>query len=71
MKLFNNDDNNLQEKEVSSGALIGYVLIGFIVVVILAFGIFAASTTLKKGNETSNDQVNTEVIVETENNNEE
>ena len=29
-----------QEKEVSSGAVIGYALLGFAVLVIVAFGIF-------------------------------
>lgn len=40
MGLFNQDDN---EKEMSGGAMFGYALIGFVVIVILIFGIFAAT----------------------------
>lgn len=48
MSIFN--FNKDEEKEVSSGVLMGYVLIGFAVVVILAFGIFVVvkKTTGKK-----------------------
>lgn len=53
MGLFNQDDN---EKEMSGGAMFGYALIGFVVIVILIFGIFAATKLIggKKSDSDSN-----------------
>lgn len=53
-----------QEKEVSSGAVIGYVLIGFAVVLVIAFLIFAA--TKKLGKDDSNKGDNPQPLIETE-----
>lgn len=52
MGLFNQDDN---EKEMSGGAMFGYALIGFVVIVILIFGIFAA-TKLIGGKKSGSDK---------------
>lgn len=60
MGLFNQE----QEKEVSSGAVIGYVLIGFAVVLVIAFLIFAA--TKKLGKDDSNKGDNPQPLIETE-----
>lgn len=66
MGLFNQNGDN--EKEMSGGAMFGYVLVGFIVVVVLVFGIFAATTAISKHNKDNSKQdtqieqtVNTEI----------
>lgn len=47
MSIFNGDT----EKEVSSGAMIGYVLIGFAIVVVIAFLIFVGIKKVSGNNE--------------------
>ena len=54
MSIFNGDT----EKEVSSGAMIGYVLIGFAIVVVIAFLIFVGIKKVSGNNE------NTAIVTE-------
>lgn len=63
MSLFN--FNKETEKEVSSGVLIGYVLVGFAVVLVLAFIIFAVVKKVSNNSDSTNQTV-IEQSVETE-----
>lgn len=56
--------NKESEKEVSSGAIIGYVLAGFAVVIVIAFIIFACATKIGKKNAPTNNTVTVEQTVE-------
>ena len=49
MGLFNDNE----EKEVSTGATIGYFLIGFAILVVIAFGIFVGVKKIGGDSETS------------------
>lgn len=64
MGLFNQDDT---EKEMSGGAMFGYALIGFVVVVVVIFIIFAITQFVggKKDNTVTN-ETQIEQTVDTE-----
>ena len=51
--------NKDTEKEVSSGVLIGYVLIGFAVVLVVAFIIFAIFKNISGGSNKVSEQTTT------------
>ena len=55
-----------QEKEVSSGAVIGWVLLGFAILVIVAFGIFVGVKKLSPDDSKDANPVQIEQQVETE-----
>ena len=55
-----------QEKEVSSGAVIGYALLGFAVVFIVAFGIFIGVSKLKADDTVDEVTVAVESVVDEE-----
>lgn len=55
-----------QEKEVSSGAVIGYALLGFALVFVIAFAIFIGISKFKGDDEVETAPVATEAIVESE-----
>lgn len=64
MGLFNKNE----EREVSSGAVFGYALIGFVVVVIVAFAIFVGVKKIggSDSEETTKTQTQIETTVDTE-----
>ena len=53
-----------QEKEVSSGAVIGYMLLGFAIIVILSFTVFIAVNKVKGDDIKGKEAISTEVIIE-------
>ena len=55
MSIFN--FNKETEKEVSSGVLIGYVLVGFAIVLVLAFIIFAVVKKVSNNSDSTNQTV--------------
>lgn len=63
MSIFN--FNKETEKEVSSGVLIGYVLVGFAIVLVLAFIVFAVVKKVSNNSDSTNQTV-IEQSVETE-----
>lgn len=55
-----------QEKEVSSGAVIGWVLLGFAILVVIAFGIFVGVKKLSPDDNKDTAPIQIEQQVETE-----
>lgn len=63
MGLFNQDDT---EKEMSGGAMFGYALIGFVVVIVIVFIIFAVTKFVGGSKNDEGNQTQIEQTIETE-----
>lgn len=62
--IFNQNGEN--EKEMSGGAMFGYALIGFVVVIVLVFIIFAATKFIGGSKDNEENQTQIEQTIETE-----
>lgn len=62
--IFNQNGDN--EKEMSGGAMFGYALIGFVVVIVVVFIIFAVTKFVGNNKGTEDNQTQIEQTIETE-----
>lgn len=62
--IFNQNGEN--EKEMSGGAMFGYALIGFVVVIVVVFIIFAATKLIGGSKDSEENQTQIEQTIETE-----